>query len=347
MIIGMNYTLKVVKIKQETSDTVTLCFKQPGLKKIKYLAGQYLTLIFRINGRRFIRPYSFSSCPVVDEFLEITVKRVLNGIVSNHINDRVCVGDSIEVMPPMGDFTYSNAGDKKEVFLWGVGSGITPLLSITKYVLHNETETTVHLVFGNKNHESTIFLNQILSLKDQYKDRFVLTHFFTQPLISIDEERIIQGRINTFHALDILNKTADLQNTLHYICGPAGLKESVKAALFKSDISEEKVFVEEFEIVKDPADFVDIHTQVVGLKFNGEHYNLEVSKGKSILEAALDSNIELPYSCQTGNCNTCLGKLTQGKSKMIGLDKKRQDLSLNEYLLCCTYPLTNDVHIEI
>ena len=71
-IIMKTYTLKVIDIVQETNDTKTICFKQPGLKKIKYQAGQYLSLIFWINGRRYIRPYSFSSAPSVDELLHVT-----------------------------------------------------------------------------------------------------------------------------------------------------------------------------------------------------------------------------------------------------------------------------------
>jgi len=142
----LNYILKVVEIRKETNDTVTLCFKQPGLKKIKYLAGQYLTLIFRINGRRYIRPYTFSSCPGVDSYLEVTVKRVENGLVSNHINDMVNVGDSIEVMPPMGDFVYKTNPTIKDVYLWSLDSGITPLLSIAKYMLFTEIESHIYSI---------------------------------------------------------------------------------------------------------------------------------------------------------------------------------------------------------
>jgi ring-1,2-phenylacetyl-CoA epoxidase subunit PaaE len=74
---------------------------------------------------------------------------------------------------------------------------------------------------------------------------------------------------------------------------------------------------------------------------------LEVSKGKSILEAALNADIELPYSCQTGNCSTCKGKLINGDAKMIGLSKERDDLAADEFLLCCTHPLTENVQISI
>lgn len=46
----VTYSLIVVKIKYEANDTVTLCFRQPAIRKIKYLSGQYIALVFRING---------------------------------------------------------------------------------------------------------------------------------------------------------------------------------------------------------------------------------------------------------------------------------------------------------
>ncbi|GGH14516.1 ferredoxin--NADP reductase [Pedobacter zeae] len=343
----MNYTLRIAEIRRETEDTITLCFKQPGLKKIKYQAGQYLTLIFRINGRRYVRPYSFSSCPDVDALLEITVKRVANGIVSNHINDMVRVGDTIEVMPPMGDFIYNSEQPFDDVFFWGVGSGITPLISIIKYILSKVDGVRVHLNYGNKNYESTIFKDQINHLKTQYADRLIVRHFHTRLFVDEANPHLIQGRIDQAKAMQILNGCLDSKKCAHYICGPAGLKESVKSAIFNKFGSLENVYSEDFELVKDPKDLIDVHTQNVRLNFDGKSYRLEVAKGKSILEAALNADIELPYSCQTGNCSTCKGKLLDGKAKMIGLSKERDDLALDEFLLCCAHPLTENVHIEI
>ncbi|WP_322974381.1 ferredoxin--NADP reductase [Pedobacter sp. PF22-3] len=343
----MNYTLKVAEIRQETEDTVTLCFRQPGLKKIKYEAGQYLTIILRINGRRYIRPYSFSSCPGIESFLEITIKRVENGLVSNHINDMVKVGDVIEVMPPMGDFVYDKEQPFEDIYFWGVGSGITPLISIIKYVLSVTVTVNVHLNYGNKNHESTIFKEQIEQLKSKYPDRFTVRHFHTKLFIDETNPHLIQGRIDQAKALQILDESLDEKKCAHYICGPTGLKDSVKSAILYKFGSLENVFSEDFELVKDPKDFIDVHTQKVQLNFDGKPYQLEVVKGKSILEAALNADIELPYSCQTGNCSTCKGKLISGNAKMIGLNKKRDDLASDEFLLCCSHPLTENVHIEI
>src|SRR4051812_31049076 len=106
----MNYfTLKIIEIIKEVPDVVTIGFKQPGLKKIKYKAGQYITLKVNINGRKYIRPYSLSSAPNIDANLEITLKRIPGGIVSNYLYDHANVNDLIEVMEPMGDFVF-NAG---------------------------------------------------------------------------------------------------------------------------------------------------------------------------------------------------------------------------------------------
>jgi ring-1,2-phenylacetyl-CoA epoxidase subunit PaaE len=343
----MNYTLKVCEIKKETEDTVTLCFKQPGLKKVKYLAGQYLTLIFRINGRRYIRPYSFSSCPGVDTFLEVTVKRIPNGIVSNHINDRVAIGDSIEVMQPMGDFIYHDDRAHQVVYLWGVGSGITPLFSIAKYLLHTRDNVRVSLIYGNRNHESTIFLKQIEELSERFSSRFSISHFHTRPFISEENPGLVQGRIDQTKANDILKNDSALAASAHYICGPAGLKESVKNALALFSVPAQNIFTEDFELIKDPQQFSDIQTRNITLKFQSQVYDLEVIKGKTILEAALEADIELPYSCQTGNCSTCKGNVVNGESKMIGLTQVREDLENKEILLCCAHPLTDNVYIEI
>ncbi|MFD2285469.1 2Fe-2S iron-sulfur cluster binding domain-containing protein [Pedobacter petrophilus] len=343
----MNYTLKVAEIRKETEDTVTLCFKQPGLKKIKYIAGQYLTLIFRINGRRYIRPYSFSSSPNVDTFLEVTVKRVANGLVSNHINDMINVGDSIEVMSPMGDFIFGTDDAITDVYFWGVGSGITPLISIIKHILSSTASINVHLNYGNKNHETTIFKDQIEALKTRYSERLTIRHFHTKLVLDEGNPYLIQGRIDQDKALSILDVALDPNCCAHYICGPIGLKESVKSAIQTKFGRLINVYSEDFELVKDPKDFIDIHTQEISLTFEGKLHKLEIAKGKTILEAALDADIELPYSCQTGNCSTCKGKVLSGALKMIGLTKERSDLEEHEYLLCCSHPLTENVQIEI
>jgi ring-1,2-phenylacetyl-CoA epoxidase subunit PaaE len=342
----ISLTLKIVDIINETKDTKTICFKQPGLKRVKYFSGQYLTLVLRINGRRFIRPYSFSSSPFVDQYLNITVKRIPNGVVSNYIYDTLKIDDLVEVLPPLGDFIIPEHLDYKTIFLWGAGSGITPLISIAKSSLFKTPEVNIKLIYGNKNKDSVIFDQLIKNLEIDYPKSFNCHHFYSQ--ISADSSLInlTEGRINAEKVI-ALNKSNCLENSIHFICGPEGLKNSVKQVLKGVGVEEAHIFSEDFELIKDPKDFEDIETRSINLSFKGENSILEVPKGKSILEVALDAGLELPYSCQTGSCNTCKAKLASGAVKMIGLNKKREDLLADEFLLCCSHPLNNQVYLEI
>jgi len=343
------YTLRVLDIRFETADTVTVSFKQPGLKAIKYSAGQYLSLIFRINNRRYIRPYSFSSAPGVEKTLNITVKKVHRGIISNHIIDKLKVDDIVEVMEPMGDFTLNDSETRSNIYLWGAGSGITPLMSIAKYAIHNDKAVSVHLIYGNRDYENIIFKNEIKEMEKSFKDVFFARHFITKPFIGDSNPNIVQGRITAAEVKAILgNNKNKLNNSLHYICGPIGLKESVKFVLAEYGINETQIFSEDFEVNRDPKDFENIRTQYVSIRQNAkEPLKVEVVAGKSILDAGLDSFIDLNYSCQTGNCLVCRGRILKGEVKMIGVKQIPEGLNQDECLLCSSFPLTDNVEIEI
>ena len=343
-----HYTLKIIELHRETADTLTVMFKQPGLKKIKYQAGQYLTLIFHINGRRYIRPYSFSSAPGVDQDLEVTVKQVPGGIVSNHIADRLNVGDLVEVMEPMGNFVLNPdlITTDTHIVLWGAGSGITPLFSILKEALYKNTGKQVTLVYGNRSLESVIFKDKIKALKTVYTN-FTSWDFHTKLAISKVNPSIIEGRIDPAKVLSVMQAEGDLNNTIHYICGPTGLKESVKTALLGLGVSDQSILTEDFEIVRDPVAFENISTRMITVVKAGVKSLVEVVKGKSILEAGLDTMLDLSYSCQTGSCLVCKAVLLKGEVKMIGPTTKPQELNADECLLCCSFPMVENVEVAV
>jgi ring-1,2-phenylacetyl-CoA epoxidase subunit PaaE len=342
------YTLKVIALRKESTDACTVIFKQPALKKLNYSSGQYLTLIFKINGRRYIRPYSFSSAPLVDAHLEVTVKRVPGGLVSNHILDKLKIDDLVEVMEPMGDFTLNvnMITPESHLVLWGAGSGITPLISLAKYALHQNMFSQISLIYGNRRTEDVLFKDLIGQLKRQYPN-FTTWHFYTKQVIASNNPYFIEGRIDPNKVLSILRHQTDLNRSIHYICGPVGMKESVISSLRQTGVKQENVYTEDFEIVRDPKAFETIITRTVLIDYQGTKISVEVAKGKSILEAGLDSGIELSYSCQTGNCLVCRGVLREGQVKMIGLNKIPVELNDNECLLCCSFPLTDNVKVNI
>jgi ring-1,2-phenylacetyl-CoA epoxidase subunit PaaE len=341
------YSLNIIDIRIETPETKTICFKQPGLRKIKYKAGQYITMFFKINNRKYARAYSFSSSPSSNSNLEITVKKVPNGIVSNYIFNELNVGDVIEVSEPMGNFVIDNLKPPGTVYLWGVGSGITPLFSIINELLNTNSGKLIHLIYGNKNTDSAIFHHQLNALVDKNPSSFKITNFYSNIDDSIESKTIKKGRINSEFVTTLISKDYNHKDSIHYICGPTSLKNLIKTILNKIEIPATSILSEEFKLDINLNELDLIQDSTVKILYLGNEFEFFVPKGKNILDVALDNDIEIPYSCQTGNCNTCKAWVSTGQIKMLGLSDKREDLSKNEFLLCCSYPLTNKIVLEV
>jgi ring-1,2-phenylacetyl-CoA epoxidase subunit PaaE len=341
------FSLTIVEIRNETSESCTLCFRQPGLCKIKYKAGQYITLNFRIKGRKYSRAYSLSSSPSVNSLLEITVKRVINGIVSNYICDELKIGDVVEVSEPMGSFVVDNVNSFSSVYLWGIGSGITPLFSIINELINIESNKSIHLIYGNKNVDSSIFYEQLKSLREAYSSRFKMTNFFSRNSTEFKNEFYLSGRINSSFVKSLISEDKNSKASVHFICGPEAAKNEIRNALEEQDFPNSSIFFEEFRKSIDLAEIELVKNCYVNIKFQGKNSDIFVPIGKSILDVALDCEIEIPYSCQTGDCNTCKAIVKEGKVKMLEVTNWNDDLKENEVLLCCSYPLSNQIVLEV
>ena len=162
------YNITIKDIIQETSDAKTFVFDIPAdiQSHFSYDAGQYLTFEAEINGENVRRSYSLCTYSGVDAHPAVTIKRVEGGRMSNFFNNTLKVGDSVQVMPPMGNFTVvPNASRQKHYVLFGGGSGITPVMGIAKAVLADEPQSKVTLVYANRDPESVIFKSQLKDME--------------------------------------------------------------------------------------------------------------------------------------------------------------------------------------
>ncbi|MBC7923149.1 MAG: ferredoxin--NADP reductase [Ferruginibacter sp.] len=351
------YQLKVKEIVRETSDTITIHFAQPVPHPIAYHPGQFLTLLLDIDGERVRRSYSMCSSPHADQTLAVSVKRVTGGKVSNFLNDRLRTGDTVEVMEPTGTFTPQlNPAHQRHIVLLGGGSGITPLMSIIKSVLATETRSQVSLIYGSRNRRSIIFKGQLDALQAKYGGRFHVIHVLSQ---SEDDWEGHRGRLNQTLILKLLEQLpeSDQPTTEYYVCGPEGLMEEVKRALSIRRVSPERIHKESFTApvpVEKPAVLVAeavsnaVVTREVTVLYEGSEYKFTVTPRQTILEAALDLDIDLPYSCQSGMCTACMGKCVSGRVKLDEEDGLSERERKEGYVLTCVgHPLTDNVVIEI
>ena len=350
--------LKVVDITRETSDAITIHFEHPDKKNIPFKPGQFLTLMPVVNGKQERRSYSLCSAPYESPRLSVTVKRVPGGLVSNFLVDNLKVGELMEVMEPIGNFNIlCHCDNCRTVVLFGAGSGITPLMSIAKSVLKEEQNSRVLLVYGNRNEDSVIFGKELEQMEQQFGNRFVVEHVYSQPKNGNVAHR---GRMNRSMLLKIMQHqglTASSEAE-YYMCGPEGMMEEVREALNLLKVPAQRIHRESFVSNKSQAsdqhgtvsdgDDGEITTQTVKVIYEGSEYEFEVEPDQTILEAALEQDIDLPYSCQAGLCTACRGKCLSGK---VHLDEREglSDAELNEgYVLNCVgHPLTSGVVIEI
>ena len=338
-------TLKIKEVVRETADAVTIKFKQPLFKKIKYQPGQFITVILPINGEKVRRSYSMSSTPNLDSHVAVTVKRVEGGLVSNYLNDKVKKGDSIEIMKPMGNFTLSKASGARDVVLFGGGSGITPLMSIARQLLFFEAESKVSLVYANRDEDSIIFKAQLEELQQKFGDRLQVVHILENPKQMWDGYK---GRPDIATFSNILNLLSTSERTEYFICGPQGMMDVVKETLQKAKIKDSQINIESFVSTAGPADTSEFTARTVTVRINGNEHQFNVPAEKTILDAGLDEGIDLPFSCQSGLCTACMGKCVSGEVKMTSNDALSND-EINEgyRLLCVGHPESDDVVVEI
>jgi ring-1,2-phenylacetyl-CoA epoxidase subunit PaaE len=347
------HSLLVKDVITETEEAKTIVFEQP-VDKIEYISGQFLTLITDIEGKSTRRSYSMSSSPYCDDDLSVTIKRVPGGLMSNYLNDTVKIGDRIDVMDPMGQFTTEySAENKRHFIMFAGGSGVTPMMSISKSTLHTEPDSIVSLIYANKDINSIIFKDEFQRLEEKYEGRFHIIHILDDAPL---EWQGHSGLLNHEMLTKLFERIPDWgdDKSTYLMCGPEGMMNNVETLLELQNIPKERIFKESFVagIINKPSetaeDSSEITTRDVTIVYEGEEFIVSVSPKEHILDAALDLEIDLPFSCQSGLCTACRGKCVSGEVKMDEEEGLSDAEKQAGYVLpCVSHPLTDDVKIEI
>jgi ferredoxin-NADP reductase len=316
------HPLEVVAVVDETADTRSFVLGiPPGLEAtFDYEPGQFCTFRATVGGESVVRCYSMSSAPDVGDPFTTTVKRVDGGRMSNWMNDALAPGSTIEVMRPTGLFVQHDRDVPLVAFAGG--SGITPVISIIKSALA-KTDRSILLVYANRDADSVIFANELERLRAGYGDRLEIHHH-------LDDER---GFLDA-EACAVL--AAERAHADFYLCGPGPYMDTVEAGLTKLGVAPEQRFIERFVVAEAAPIEADTPTpDELVIKLDRRKHTIRYVAGDTVLEAARRGGLRPPYSCEAGNCATCMAHVDKGSVTMRVNNALSDDELADGWVLTC------------
>jgi ring-1,2-phenylacetyl-CoA epoxidase subunit PaaE len=333
--------LRVEAIQPETSDAATFYLKEASGKKVTYLAGQFITLVFSHHNEGIRRSYSLSSSPHED-LLSITVKRVSNGEISRYLLTHAKVGDIWQAVEPAGRFTLPpNIDAIKTIVYFAAGGGIAPVYAHLKYLLHQHAHCRVILFYSNQSNKTTLFSDELKAIAAQHPEQFVLINMVS------NEGR----RLNNVTAEQLLKQYAgaDLLNAHYYLCGPFTYMRMLQLTLLYMGVSRSQMHKENFVLETVPVNTNASHfiAQPLRIHYHNEWYNLVAGENQTILQAALQNQLPLPYSCANGVCAACAVRCKSGKITIVKNEVLTNDELQQGWILTCTgYAASDDVVLD-
>ncbi|CAM2737170.1 ferredoxin--NADP reductase [Skermania piniformis] len=323
----------VTRVVPETPDARTFVL-EPHDGPLRYRAGQFCTFRVTVNGDELFRSYSMSSAPETDGELMTTVKRVPGGAVSNWLLDNLGAGDEVEITRPIGRFCLRDTD--LPLLGYSGGSGITPILSLTKAALA-ATGRRVRLLCADRDADSAIFAAAFDDLLRRYPDRLEVRRHLDS----------VGGLITTAAVRAFVGDDAAGD---HYLCGPEAFMALVESALPGPG----QVFSERFgdvpplpEEPSAPASTPATSGGTVTVILKGRKKSVPRRDGETVLESARRAGLSPPFSCEQGNCATCMALVTSGRATLRRNEALTEEELEDGYILTCqAVPDTPDITVD-
>jgi len=356
------HSLRVVDKRPETARAVALTFDvpEPLRPSFRFIAGQHIALRANVDGEELRRTYSICSSPA-DPELRICIRLIPGGRFSRFVADRLEIGAALDVLMPNGSFhapPYS--GRSRHCVAFAAGIGITPVLSVVRDLLESEADSRVTLFYGSRDAESVLFAEELLALKDRYVTRCALHFLLTAESQEID---LYNGRLTPAKLDLLIPGLFDARTVDHYfISGPGTMIGDLTGALTAKGVDSARIHSEHFLVSEArPAVAAGAAQAAVALRaveasaeatrvavtIDGRTRSFEMPRdGTSVLDAATEAGLDLPFSCRAGVCSTCRTRVIKGKVGMHSNYALEQSELDEGYILACqAHPLTEELEL--
>ena len=328
------FLLQLVRMERQTRDCISLRFRVGEGGTLQAKPGQFLTFDWLLDGQKLRRSFSISSSTVQTGLVEITVKKNPKGSVSPFLNERAAAGLTVEARGPFGRFHFDETIHKRIVLFAG-GSGITPMMSMLRYIDDLALDTQVTLFYSVRTREDIIFGAEL----EMLEERLATLHrvvVLTRPDDGWGGEK---GRLSREL---ILKHLGDFSGRTFFLCGPQPFMEHVKGLLLAAAVPAEKILEERFDSGKAGiAPGIDSGAALGTVEFSKSRKTAQLHPGQSLLEAAEANGVTIPYGCRQGQCGTCATRLLEGAVDSAGSFDPGQG-----YVLSCVTHARGNVRLD-
>jgi ferredoxin-NADP reductase/DMSO/TMAO reductase YedYZ heme-binding membrane subunit len=343
-------SLRVARVVDETPDVRTIRLAPVSGTRLPFdfLPGQYLNLMLTIDGKRVNRSYTIASSPTRVDWCEVTVKREPHGVSSRYLHDTVREGSLLDVAAPAGRFTFTGVEDESIVLIAG-GVGVTPLMSKIRYLTDKGWPGEIHLVFAAKTERDVIFREELDDLQRSFPNLRVTVTLTRDDGSNWRGER---GRISA----DLLSRVVpQLSSRRVHLCGPQSMMDQLTGLLKGLGVPEDRIKVESFVrptrpepalVATGPAVAGNGSVASASITFSLAGKSAPIPARQTVLEAADDLGVAIPFDCRAGVCGRCKTRLLAGRVVME-VEAALDDLDRAENLiLACQARCLDEVVVE-
>ncbi|MBN3859620.1 hybrid-cluster NAD(P)-dependent oxidoreductase [Neisseriaceae bacterium PsAf] len=294
--------LKLVKKIPETPNAVSFYFESKDKSVINFKPGQFILIEVEIEKEKHYRAYSLCSLPS-DRLLQIMVKRVKNGLISNWMIDNLEENMTINCLGVEGSFNIVDTHPKDKILLISAGCGITPNFAMLKYLLTSGNQSDIRLLHCAPNTKETVFINQIYDFKDKY-DNFDYQFLFDEWDNQVKDktkaslERFSTGLLEAYFG--------SIHDYSIYVCGPDGFMQIVKKDLQESGFDTSHYFQELFksENLSPICDYEIKEPSLVTVKVPDFNFEQEVPVGFVLVDVLEKGGVPIITACRSGICGS-------------------------------------------
>lgn len=322
----------------ETTDTISLQLTSQHQESFDFKPGQFISVGIEIEGKMEYRAYSISSMPNQD-FLQLTIKRVDGGKVSNYLIDQLSEGDEVTVLAPTGPFNSIDCKPRKKVALLSAGCGITPVMSMAKSWIAQDIEIDITFIHMAKSKEQTIFFEELELLHETH------ANFHLKLLLKDNAETTHpQGRLDQewLHTL-----CPDLADRTVYLCGPNLFMQDMKTNVENLGLDMAHFFQESFTPIEAEVTEATENSGVVQFEVPAFGVSKEIDKGTTLADVLEESGVPIIIACRSGMCGSCKCKVEKGEVSRTSTETLSEEDIAQGYTLACSSQVQSDVEVSL